>query len=229
MNDLSIPSALDRRPLIGTYTMLNTFKNVCEHQMYRRYVKRDQPFVETDAMKWGTAVHKALEDRVGKGKVLPDNMRQWEKHAEPFDAYKVYTEMQLGINRQGEAVGFWDGSVWFRGKVDVAVIVNDKALLTDWKTGSSKYEEPFELACGALLLKAKFPEITKAVGRYVYLKEDRVGQMHDLSAFVVTWDEIGQLMAGIADRMSNGSWTKTKSGLCGWCSVEDCEHYFVAR
>lgn len=227
-----IPAALDRRPFVGTYTALNIFKNICEHQFFRRSIKKDQPYVETDAMKWGNAVHKAFEERVGKGVVLPDEMKDWEKYAQPFDAYDVHTELQLGVNRQGSPVDFWASDVWFRGKIDVAVIVNDKALLTDWKTGSSRFEDPWELALGALLLKAKFPAITKAVGRYVYLKENQVGRMHDLSAFNAAWTSIVFFMDLIEGKAKTGDpavWQKKKSGLCGWCSVKDCENFFIAR
>jgi hypothetical protein len=226
---VNIPDFLDRRPLVGTYTLLNTFKNVCEHQAYRRYIKRDQPYVETEAMRWGTAVHKAMDARVGSGVVLPDDMRQWEHYAQPFDAYAVKTELQLGINRQGAPVDFWASDVWFRGKIDVAVIANDKALITDWKTGSSKFEDPLELACGALLLKAAFPQLTKTVGRYIYLKENKIGQMHDLSDFGKMWTTLCEFMSVIADKIRSDDWPKRKSGLCGWCSVKDCENHFVAR
>jgi RecB family exonuclease len=229
VNDLTIPATLDRRPLVGSYTLLNTFKNVCEHQAFRRYIKRDIQFVPTEASEWGNVVHKAFEERVGKGKVLPDNMRQWEHYAQPFDQYEVKTELQLGINKEGRAVGFWDGSTWFRGKIDVVVMLNDKAMITDWKTGSSRFEDPFELQTNALLLKAKFPTLRTVVGRYVYLKENKVGAMHDLSAFQATWQEICRLMAAIEHQRTTDAWPKKKSGLCGWCNVEDCENYFVAR
>src|SRR5215472_13539073 len=93
-----IPPFLDRRPFIGTFTNLRTLRDVCEYQMFRRYVKKDIPFFKTDAMKFGDEAHDALEKRVGKGKVLPDNMRHWEDHCTPFDSYEVLTEQKLAIN-----------------------------------------------------------------------------------------------------------------------------------
>ena len=54
--------------------------------------------------------------------------------------------------------------------------------MADWKFGSSKYEDPFELEVGAVLLQAKYPKATKLVGRYVYPVENKLGQMYDLSA-----------------------------------------------
>ena len=224
-----IPAELDRRPFIGTYTNLHTFRDVCEHQAYRRYVIKDQPFFETEAMRFGKEAHTALEKRVGKGQVLPDNMRQWDKHCTQFDKYEVMTEQKLAINDRGQATGYWDADCYFRGQADVVVMLNDKALFTDWKTGSPRYAETFELATGALLLKAKYPQLRKVVGRFIFLKDDQVGPMHDLSDFQATWREINRLMNLIAEKKKSGIWEKKKSGLCGYCSVEDCENWYKAK
>ena len=53
--------------------------------MSRRYIVKDQPYVESPEMKWGNDVHSAFEYRVGSRKPLPDNMMQWEQFAAPFD------------------------------------------------------------------------------------------------------------------------------------------------
>src|ERR1700719_403105 len=211
-----IPAFLDRRPFVGTYTNLHTFRDVCEHQAYRRYVIKDQPYVETEAMRFGNEVHAAFEKRVGQGKVLPESMKGWDKHAQPFDKYDVLVEQKLGMTDKGQACDFWDNRVWFRGKNDVTVILNDKALLTDWKTGGSRFEDPFELKTNALLLKAKHPQLRAIVGRYIYLKEDKISQMYDLSDFQATWLEINRLMNLIAEKRKSGEWIKKKSGLCGF-------------
>jgi hypothetical protein len=224
-----IPAELDRRPFIGTYTNLHTFRDVCEHQAYRRYVIKDQPFFETEAMRFGKEAHTALEKRVGKGQVLPDNFRDWEKHCTQFDKYEVMTEQKLAINDRGQATGYWDVDCYFRGQADVVVMLNDKALFTDWKTGSPRYAETFELATGALLLKAKYPNLRTIAGRFIFLKDDQVGRMQDLSDFQATWLEINRLMNLIAEKRKSGVWVKKKSGLCGYCSVSDCEHYYVAK
>lgn len=226
--NLDIPANLDRRPFVGTYSMLNAYKN-CPHQMFRRYVKKDQPFVETPEMKWGNDVHSAFEYRVGGGKPLPQSMEQWEVFAKPFDGQKAVVEQKLGISANGRCVGFWDASVWFRGKADLAIVRGDTAYLADWKTGKSSYEDPFELETNAVLLHAKNPQLKRITGSYVWLKENRVSEMYDLSDTIKTWREICRLMAEILERKKTGEFEKTKSGLCGWCSVEDCENWYKRK
>jgi hypothetical protein len=226
--DLSIPPFLDRKktkPLVYTYTILNTFKN-CPEQMQRRYIKKDLgPFVETPEMRWGNNVHSAFERRIGAGKPLPADMRQWEGFALPFDGKQAKVEQKLGMDKAGGDVGYWDDSCWFRGKADTTIFNGTTAYMCDWKTGKSKYESPFELETGALLLKANNPHLTKIVGSYVWLAEDRLGQMYDLSDFAATWKTINELVREIETMRALDEWKPKPSGLCGWCNVNDCPHH----
>ncbi len=53
MNEMpDIPAFLDRRKpkaLVYSYSLLNNYANVCPHQTWRRYVKKDQKFVPSAA------------------------------------------------------------------------------------------------------------------------------------------------------------------------------------
>ena len=196
--------------------------------MARRYIVKDQPYVESPEMKWGNEVHSAFEYRVGSSKPLPDSMRQWEHFAQPFDGQFAKVEQKLGISAEGKCVGYWDGSVWFRGKADLAIIRGETAYINDWNTGKSSYEDPFELETNAVLIHAKYPQLKKIVGSYIWLKENRVSQMYDLSDTRSTWNEICRLMHEILVKKLSGVFEKKKSGLCGWCSVEDCENHFIS-
>ncbi len=223
--DLSIPPFLDRRKIVYTYTMLSAYKN-CGHQMFRRYVKKDIPYVETPEMKWGNDVHSAFELRISSKKPLPLDMQQWEQFAAPYDVRTVRCEYKVGTTREGRAADYWDSNCWFRGRIDLAIQAEEKAFINDFKTGGSKYEDPFELEVGALLLKIKHPEIKVVKGHYTWLKENRVGQLHDLSNFRATWTEINRLVSKIEADRALGEFEKKQSGLCrGWCDVKDCEHW----
>lgn len=227
-DDITLPAFLDRRKLIGTYTLLSAYRN-CPHQMMRRYIARDQPYVESPEMKWGNDVHTALERRVGARQPLPDGMRQWETFAAPFDGLIPAVEQKLAVTATGHPTGFWDADTWFRGKLDVVLLQGTTAYLADWKTGGSRYEDPFELETGAMLLHAKNPGLKKIVGNYVWLKDNRLGQLYDLSNTAATWREVARLMGEIEQRKQTGQFEKRKTGLCGWCSVNDCEHWTARK
>ena len=221
-----IPPFLDRRPFVGSYTILNNYKT-CPHRMYRQYIAKDLgPFVETPEMKWGDDVHKAFELRLQGGKPLPQNMQQWEHFAVPLvGAGDLLVEQKFGITAEGKTCDFFAKDVWFRGKVDVVLSSANKAYLPDFKTGSSKYENDFELRTNAMLVQAKYPHLTVLKGAYVWLKEDRMGEQFDLSNTLGTWKEVQALMSDILTRKKTGDWPKEKGPLCGWCSVLDCEHH----
>lgn len=231
MNEMpDIPAFLDRRgekppqpvfkPLVYSYTLLNTF-DICPHQMYRRYVKKDQPFVETPEMAFGNKVHSAMEYRIG-GKPLPADMQHWEPLAAAFARPTARSEMKMGLTKQGKPTGFFDQDVWLRGKVDVTIIEGTAAFLPDWKTGKSR-EHPFELEIQALMVHAANPYLTKIAGCYVWLKENRMGQVHDLSDTRSTFAYVSNKVEQIEDCMKSGDWEKKKGPLCSWCSCVDCE------
>jgi hypothetical protein len=227
--DLTLPQFLDRRgetkkALVYSFTLLNTYRNICPHQAYRRYIKKDLPFIETGAMQFGNKVHSALELRVGGGKPLPQDMHQWEKFAAPFYALKAKAEMKLGITAGGHTCDFFAKDVWLRGKADVVVTSGDHAFLADWKTGSAR-EDPFELEIQGLLLHAKFPQLKSIEGAFVWLKDGRVGQKHNVSHTRDTLTYVQRIAADLEEDTRNGEFEKRRGGLCPYCPCSDCENF----
>lgn len=227
--DLTLPGFLDRRnepkPLIYSYTLLNTYRNICPHQMKRRYIDKAFPYVETPQMAWGNKVHLAMEHRVGGGKPLPADMRQWEKFAAPFYAVKAKAEMKLGITKERKPTDFFAKDVWLRGKADVVIVNGNAALLFDYKTTSKPREDPFELETQALLLNAKYPNLASITACYIWLAEQRIGQKHDVSHTSDTFTYIQRIVADLEEDMRNGEFEKRRGGLCPWCVCNDCEHF----
>jgi len=233
VDDLEIPGFLKRpQPLIFSYTMLHTYENICPHQCYRRYIKRDIPYVATDAMDYGNKVHAAFEQRIGSGKPLPVDFAQWEPFAVPFDGLKAKTELKVAIDRKGYPADYWgkgNQNPFLRGKIDVVVSKEESAFIQDFKTGGSKYESPFELEVGAMMFRAKYPEITSIKGAYCYVKENRLSQIYDLSNVRATWDKVNSIVTKIEQDRATGEFEKRKSGLCGYCPCTDCENWYEAK
>ena len=205
---------------ILSYTLLNTW-TTCPHQAARRYIIKDLPREpQTPEMKRGNDVHSAMEQRLRVKQALPNDM-PYEHHVAPLDACTVTPEQKLGVTVAGRPCGFFDKDVWLRGVLDAPILLRtDAACLIDWKTGGSKYENPFELEIGALLLQAHKPALTYLIGAYVWLKENRKGEKHDLSDTARTWGKV----QAMAKEIERGQYTKTPGPLCKWCPVKDCEH-----
>jgi hypothetical protein len=209
------------KPVVWSYTLFNTYEQVCPHQAYRRWFRKDVPFRESPQIKLGNEVHTALEKRIGENRALPAHFAHWEPFAKPFDGCGAVAEVQLGITADGAACGFFDASVWFRGKLDVVVIHGKQARIFDWKTGNSRYESAFELETQAVLLKARHPHLETIKGHYVWLKENRLGELHHLDDTRFTFTVMRDLADAIRE---DKTWTKKEGPLCGWCEVRDCEH-----
>jgi hypothetical protein len=208
--------------LVYSYTNLNCYNSICAHQFYRRYIKRDIPFVETPAVKHGNAVHAAMEQRLVGEKPLPAHLRHHEEILTPFkrEGLTLHAELKLAIADIDQPVDFWHKDAYLRGKLDCVLMDSNRAFIADWKTGKIR-ENPFELEVGALLLQINYPNIEYVVGNYVWLTENKIGKKHDLSDTAATWDKVNEIIMRIErDR----SWEKRPSGLCGYCDVLDCEY-----
>ena len=212
------------KPLVHSYSALHTYRDVCPHQYQQRYILKTLPFVETPAVKRGNDIHAAFEHRVGAGRPLPPDMTQWEKYAQPFDGRGAVTEQKLGIAADGRPVEFFGKDVWLRGKVDTTLMNGTAAYFVDWKSGSSAYEDRFELDVCALLLHAKHPHLRTITGRYAWLKDDRLGQPYDLSETRKTWYAVLELVEAIDGDLRRGEFEKRQGPLCGYCDVKTCEH-----
>lgn len=213
---------------IGTYSLYNQFEN-CPHKAYHIYVLKDVPYVETPEMKWGNDVHSGIEHRIKDGTPLDPKMQAAEPIAAKVHGLKehatVHVEYKLALDLTGRPVDFWSDACWFRGKIDVAVVALDirAAWLIDWKTGK-KREEPFELECGALLLKANTPKINNIVGEYFWLQEGKAGLRYDLNKHSYTFAKLRAYRNEMQVYAKAGTWPKKKNPLCGWCPVMSCEH-----
>jgi PD-(D/E)XK nuclease superfamily len=227
-----IPAILDRTRLVYSYTNLNCYENVCPYQFYERYIKKSTPFIETEAMRYGTKVHEAMEHRIAHKKPLHPDFAQWEPFAAPFNGVltpvqtsRVRCELKLGVTSEGRACDFFDNAqVWLRGKLDVVASDVEKAYLVDWKTGNSNYEDRFELDVGALMLHAANPVLKKIVGNYVWLKENRLGELYDLSDTRHAWTKVTGIVKRIERDRQTGQFEKRPGPLCGFCDVKHCEH-----
>lgn len=212
---------------VASYSFLNTW-HTCPHQAARKYIIKDlgkEP--ESPEMSYGNLVHKAFENRLKTGQWGPGVSEQLQKEFEPFakplDDKGVKPEQMLGITSEGYAVGFWDGSTWLRGKLDAPVVGGNTALVFDWKTGKVR-EDPFELEIQALLLKARYTDLERVYGQYVWLKDGKLGEVHDCSDVTKTFIRVHGVMDQVKACTEIQDFPKTPGALCGWCPVTDCQH-----
>lgn len=217
----------DKPPrLIWTYTLLDAYEN-CNYKGFRKYLAEGDlrvPYVEGPAQAWGNHNHNAFEKRVSHGEPLPDDMKHHEAVIQVLLPHQPIAEQKLGIRADRRPCPFFDcGDGDGRGKIDLTIMKGTTAFILDYKTNAKPREDRRELAIQALLLKAKFPHLTKIIGRYFWLTPNRLGTEHDVSDTDATWRRVQGIVANIREKMAANWWPKNENPLCGWCEVDDCE------
>lgn len=214
---------------IGNYSFYNQFEN-CPHKAFQLYVARSIPYVESPEMKWGNEVHSAMESRIKYGSPLPDTMVNAERTAVQFhDMTKqlpVEAELKLAMRSNATPCHWTDDKAWFRGKLDLVVTntVKTHAWMVDWKTGNVR-EDPFELECGALLLKVNQPTLESITGEYFWMKTGQNGLRYTFNNHAQTYDRLVKLRQEAENYLASGEWPKRKNPLCPWCQVSTCENF----
>lgn len=138
----------------------------CPSQFQHKYILKTPETTVPSVNRVGTAAHHVLELRIGgashedaKAKALDKTpltsnemdslrtleepiewfMRKWDGFCRTTGVAKLLIEEEWGITADFKPTGFFASDVYFRGKVDLAVITNDGDLVViDHKSGMAK-------------------------------------------------------------------------------------------
>ena len=219
------------KPLPWSHTSLSDFIN-CPKAYHRKRIVKDVKEEETEALRWGSRVHKAFEDRIKFGWSLPSEMAQYEDYlAHLIQAPGLKrTERKIALSRGMEPCEFFSKDVWFRGVIDLSVTHNENVLLVDYKTGKphSKFDQLRLFAIYAML---ENPKVETVEARYYWT------QTFSSTSEQYTRDQLGDLwkpflpnLRQYAEAFKTDTWQPRPSGLCnGWCPVTDCEFWRPKR
>ena len=216
--------------MIYSYSLLNDYK-ICRRRCFHKWIARDVPKeAPTPAMKMGTDFHEGMALRLDKAEPLPAAFKQHEPFAQEIEAFlekdghrwTLLVEQKMGITENGQPCDFFADDVWFRGVADVVLADRPCAWMGDWKTGNV-WEDPTELRCHAMLLKAHMPELKSIAGNYIWLKAGRVGMPYDLSDTEKMFTNIREI---VDDMLHNDMRVPSPGPLCKYCPVtrQQCMH-----
>lgn len=210
-----------------SYSALSAFET-CPRQFYETRVAKRVTQPETEALRWGNNVHKALEKRAKEGAPLPTGMTQWEPMMQRLDQLggELLAETQIAVTREFDQTHWFDKSVWLRMVVDYGRMKDDRVLALDYKTGKPKPDsDQLRLFAGVLL--RLYPHLKQAVTGYVWLRTKEVQREKFTQADVGRiWDGFTPRVARLMQAYHEDAWPCRPSGLCrGWCPVKACEHH----
>src|ERR1700750_1810694 len=101
--------------MIFSYTLIDTFHNVCPRQAYERWwLKVKEP--ETQAMIDGKWAHKCLAQRLMYRESLPFGVKDLEPTCAAIEARgTAQCEVKMAVDRNLQSSGFFDNDTYIRG------------------------------------------------------------------------------------------------------------------
>ena len=215
-----------------SYSAIKAFKN-CQRQYYETKILKKWPFPETEAIRYGKEVHKALEDCIGENKPLgPHSRFQPIVDALNNITGEKLTELEMALNDKLEPCGFMAEEAFIRGIADIVILDRDKkrAYIGDYKTGSAKYPDVDQLELMALMIFRHFPEVEHVKAALFFIVHDKVvtAEYHKKEA-KQKWVQWIQKIETMEEAARFNMYQENPTGLCGWCVVEDCPHHKPRR
>lgn len=205
----------------GLKDYVNCPRQYQEVKVLKRYEKRP-----TQQMLYGTAVHGALEDYVGKGTPLPKNYQQYQKQLDPLKDMEgiKFPEHRMAVTFDRTPCTFGAADYWVRGIADLLVVDGEQAFIVDYKTGSNKYPDPKQLQLMSLLTFAHFPQVQHVkAGLLFVVHEHFVTSEYARENSEKLWNDFIPDLERLRLSHVNDSWQPNPTPLCGWCPVSSCE------
>ena len=212
-----------------SYSRLTSFET-CAKKFWHVSVQKDVKEPESDAMRYGNKVHKALEKRVGSGTKLPSELSFLEPIAAKFanaPGTKM-VEQQLAITQDFKPTTWFAKDVWCRAIIDLALINNTKALIVDWKTGKESNDYT-QLQLAASMFFIFNPEVEEADIMFYWIKS-RKPAVKNLKRVDVKhiWTPLVKRVRRYTQAHIDMNFPPKPSGLCKkHCPVTGCPHHGV--
>jgi len=211
-----------------SYSSLKEYKN-CARRYHETRVLKNYPREETDATRYGTALHLACEEYIRDNKPLTPEFAFLKPTLDAVAAMPgvKYCEHKMGVRKDGSACEFFDKDVWSRGVADVLIVNEDNftATVLDYKSGGDKYPDPDQLKLMALMVFAHFPDVRVVKGGLLFVLKNTVTKMRlEAENAASAWMYFRKDVARLERSFETGVWNPQQSGLCRkWCPVKTCE------
>ena len=136
-------------------------------------------------------------------------------------ATQILPELQVAFNVRMNEVSWFDKKAWVRVIFDLLIIVDDFALVLDWKTGKVKqYSDQLKLFAGAVM--TKYPQVKRVLTAYIWLDHPTqapVWKEFTKSDHEAIWLEFGDRAELIQLANESGNWPAKKNMFCNWCDA----------
>lgn len=218
-------------PKAWSFSALDDFIN-CPKAYYEKKVIKSVQEEQSEQMLWGNTVHKAFEDRLSDGVVLPAALEEHEPYLRRLEDMpgKSFTERKVAMNKRLQICGYFDRDVWNRGVIDFTKVSEAEALVVDYKTGKQHFKTK-QLKLFALYIFALHPDVQRVDTRFYWTQTlTATGEQYRRREIPDLWAEFVPDLRQWAQAFKEDIWQERPSGLCnGWCPVRDCRNWKPKR
>ena len=213
--------------LTHSFSSIKMYEN-CPKRYYHQRITKEVKDTGSDATRYGERVHEDLEHRLIKAKPLPKETESYEALCKSIENMvgegELYAEKQLCLNENLTPTGWWADDAWLRSILDVLIIVDDKAIVMDWKTGKRRPDFT-QLQMFALQVFKHFPHVKKVQSTFVWLKDMSLdSETFKESQTNLLWADLLARIGRIQESEAHDNWPARPSGLCNWCPAKNiCE------
>lgn len=203
----------------------------CPKQFYHEKILKEYPFEQTEAMRYGTELHKVCEDYIGSDVPVPKRFEFVQGMLDNLNSRRgvKVCEKKMGLTADLEPCGFFDKRVWFRGIADLIIIdvLAGVAYVIDYKTGkSAKYADKGQLELMALTVFKHYPDIKKVkAGLLFVVANNLVKEEYEIDSEPNLWEKWLGIYGKMEKAFESDVWNPRPSGLCKrHCPVLECAH-----
>lgn len=220
---------MERNRVKWSYSAWSDYKN-CPKKYYHLRVAKDVKDRQTDALLYGSELHKAAENYIRDNEELPERFAYIRPVLTKLAALpgEKHCEYKMGLTRDWQACEFFGEGVWWRGIADFLSLDFKKriAWLADYKTGkSSKFADKSQLELLSLAIFAHFPGIQRVRSALIYVVAEDVIRAdftnEDCEALTAKW---GSNVGMLEKNYEVDVWNAKPNSLCRFCPVKTCEH-----
>ena len=210
-----------------SFSGLKQYTN-CPRQYYEVKVQRNYEVKETEQIRYGKEVHKALEDYVREGVPLAKNYQRFKPMVDALTSVDgdKHVEYQMALTANKEPCDFDSPDYWVRGIADLLIVSGDTAFVVDYKTGSARYPDAKQLKLMALMAFSHFPTVHKIKGGLLFVMHNAfITDTYHRDQTEELWQAFQGELFRLGHSYENNVWPPNPTPLCGWCPVVTCEFH----
>lgn len=216
--------------LTHSYSSLKLFEN-CPLRYYRQRITKEVEDTDTEYTKYGERVHVLLEARLKEGKIAED-IAKYEPLCQAVEELakhgQLFVEKELVLTENLTPTDWWAPDAWLRSRLDVLILIDDMAIVMDWKTGKRNPDQ-FQMELFAAQVFKHFPEVKQVKTSLVWLKPLEMDvERYDRQEMNKLWAGVMRRIRRVYDAYENANWPARPSGLCRYCPCRyDCDYAAV--